>query len=54
MDVLIAVLEEDRLAPIAALGDVVGQVGSYDAGEPGHGLAWLRRNTPGIYILAPD
>jgi hypothetical protein len=35
IDLLVAVLEEDRIAPIASRRDVVGQTGSDDAGEAG-------------------
>ena len=36
IDILIAVFEEDRLAAIAACGDVMGTAGNDNAGETGH------------------
>jgi hypothetical protein len=49
----IAVLEEDRFAPVAALGHVMGQIGNDDAGEAGHGqgLAQQERNVNGRISL---
>ena len=36
VDLLVAVLKENRLAPVSTLGDVVGQSGNNDASETGH------------------
>ena len=40
IEFIIAILEERPLAPVAALGDVVWDVGDDDSGEAGHG-DWL-------------
>ncbi len=39
---IVALLEEDALPPVAALGDVMRQAGNDGAGDAGHGrrLAW--------------
>jgi hypothetical protein len=34
---IVLVAEEDRLAPVAALGDVMSDVGDDEAGEASHG-----------------
>jgi len=47
IDVLIARLEEDRLAPIAALGDVMRQTWDDDAGEAGHAAKLARKEQRG-------
>ena len=40
----VGVGEEDRLASVAALGDVVRDAGDYDAGEAGHGVGEASKN----------
>jgi hypothetical protein len=48
---LVTVLEEDRLAPIATLSDVVRQSRNDDAGEAGHAERSARKEQNGNTIL---
>ena len=52
IDGIILIAEEDRLAPIAALGDVVGDVGNHQAGEAAMSSThpWSRS---GAIVLCP-
>jgi hypothetical protein len=52
VDLLFAVLKEDRLAPVAPLGDVMRQSRGDDAGEAGHGAPHSMIGTKPEHISA--
>jgi hypothetical protein len=47
IDLLIAVLKEDRLSPVSPLGDVMRQAGDHDASETCHAPEHIMNNRSG-------
>ena len=52
IDVLVPVLEDDRLAPVAPRGDMVRAAGGDNAGEASHAALYQGWNERGILLLS--
>jgi hypothetical protein len=54
IDLLVAVLEEDRLAPVASRRDVMGESRDDNAGETGHRAPEYISNIKGTLLPSPE